>query len=137
MAKTDTATKPVRPGEAEKQAFRQGLEHADTAPSKGKGDALSDDGADKVVKATFSIPRTEYDVIAMVNERCLEKNVVVSRSQVVRAGLALLESVSDRELLEVICKLTKVKLGRPPAKKRRPRGETLALTERPLQRNGR
>ncbi|HYG08770.1 MAG TPA: hypothetical protein VD835_02235 [Pyrinomonadaceae bacterium] len=117
MAKKDTASKLLRSLEAEKQTFRKRIENADTVLGKGKGDAPSDDGADKVVRDTFSMPGAEYDVIAEIKDRCLEKKVVVNKSQVVRAGLALLQSVSDRELLDVIGKLTKVKAGRPAARR--------------------
>jgi hypothetical protein len=117
MAKKDTASKLMRSLEAEKQTFRKRLESADSVLGKGKEGTAAGDGAEKVIRDTFSMPSAEYDVIARVKERCLEQKVVVNKSQVVRAGLALLEGASDRELLEVINRLTKVKAGRPAARK--------------------
>lgn len=117
MAKKDTASKIMRSLEAEKQNFKKRLENADSALSNGRDDVAAEGSADKVIRDTFSMPNAEYELIAKIKERCLEKKVVVSKSQVVRAGLALLEAVSDRQLLDVINKLTKVKAGRPVARR--------------------
>lgn len=117
MAKKDTASKLLKSLEAEKQTFRKRIENADAALGKSKGDASPDDGADKVIRDTFSMPSAEYEVIAEIKDRCLEKKVVVNKSQVVRAGLALLRGITDRELLDVIGRLAKVKAGRPAVKK--------------------
>ena len=117
MAKKDTASKLMRSLEAEKQTFRKRLGSADSVPGKAKDGVPPGNSDEKVIRDTFSMPGAEYDVIAKVKDRCLEKKVVVNKSQVVRAGLALLEAVSDRELLDVISRLTKVKAGRPAARK--------------------
>ena len=117
MAKKDTASKLMRSLEAEKQTFRKRLESADSVLGKGNDGAPSGDGAEKVVRDTFSMPVAEYGVIEQIKDRCLEKKLVVNKSQVVRAGLALLQGISDGELLKVINKLTKVKAGRPAVKK--------------------
>jgi hypothetical protein len=113
----DTASKIMKGLEAEKETFRQRVEKADSALGKGGNGAPTDAGAEKVIRDTFSMPSVEYEVIAEIKDRCLEKKVVVNKSQVVRAGLVLLQGISDRELLDVIGRLTKVKAGRPAAKK--------------------
>ena len=113
----DTGSKIMRGLEAEKETFRQRIEKADSALAKGSDGASSDDNTKKVIRDTFSMPSVEYEVIAEIKDRCLEKKVVVNKSQVVRAGLALLQAVSDKELMDVIGKLTKVKAGRPAVRK--------------------
>ena len=70
----------------------------------------------QTVRDNFTFPQNDYELIASLKERCLQQAVSVSKSEIIRAGLHALESMSDPELLELIENLEKLKTGRPPSK---------------------
>ena len=69
---------------------------------------------EKVVRDTFTMPRADYEKIAVLKQRCLDAGVVVKKSELVRAGLLLLESVSPERLFAALTAVEPVKTGRPP-----------------------
>ncbi|HEV2717794.1 MAG TPA: hypothetical protein VGU64_21190, partial [Terriglobales bacterium] len=54
-----------------------------------------------------------------LKERCIGLGVAVKKSELLRAGLAVLDRLADERLAEVIAKVERVKTGRPPGKKKR------------------
>ena len=70
----------------------------------------------ETVRDNFTFPQNDYELIASLKDRCLQQAVSVSKSEIIRAGLHALESMSDPELLELIENLAKLKTGRPPSK---------------------
>ena len=70
----------------------------------------------QTVRDNFTFPQKDYELIAFLKDRCLQQAVSVSKSEIIRAGLHALESMSDPELLELIENLEKLKTGRPPSK---------------------
>ena len=125
MSRKDRKTAFLSSIKAEEQAVRSRFEKADTAlardtrkGSKGglaaapvKGTA---EHAEKVVRDSYTMPPKEYETITKVQQRCLKRGLVVSKSEVVRAGFAALGALPDRELFALIEGLVKVKTGRPP-----------------------
>jgi hypothetical protein len=99
---------------AEEQAVKSRFERAETALS-GKGAANSghSDNASKVIRDSFTMPSVDYELIPAIKTRCLKAGVSVNKSEILRAGLNALESMSDKELLKVVNGLVKVKPGRP------------------------
>jgi hypothetical protein len=71
---------------------------------------------EKVIRDSFTLPGRDYELIATIRQRCLKLTVNATKSEVIRAGLHILESLSDEELLIVINCLEKVKTGRPSEK---------------------
>lgn len=67
----------------------------------------------KVIRDSFTIPESDYELIASIRQRCLNSATNATKSEVVRAGLQVLMSLNDDELLEAIARLEKVKTGRP------------------------
>ena len=63
--------------------------------------------------ASFTIPADEYQAATDLIRRMLKRQKVVSRSVLVRGGLILLHRLSDKELIELIEGLPKVRPGRP------------------------
>ncbi|MCX4161691.1 hypothetical protein NID80_09445 [Paraburkholderia megapolitana] len=68
---------------------------------------------EKVVRDSFTMPKSDYEKIAALKQKCVEEGVAVKKSELLRAGLALLESVPTKRLLETIAAVETVKTGRP------------------------
>ncbi|SAL88409.1 hypothetical protein AWB74_08549 [Caballeronia arvi] len=69
---------------------------------------------EKVVRDTFTMPRSDYGKIATLKQRCLEEGVLVNKSELLRAGLLLLEAASPEHLRDAVSAVEKIKTGRPP-----------------------
>jgi hypothetical protein len=102
---------------AEEQAVRSRFQKADAALEKGRAPAApSADGEGKVIRDSFTMPAPDYDLIAKIKKRCLKGETSVTKSEILRAGLLALDSMSDGALLKTFGNLSKVKTGRPPRK---------------------
>ena len=106
---------------AEEQAVRSRFEKAESVMGQGKSSPRVQqpppaDGAGKVIRDSFTIPGDEYELISRIKKRCMKAGVSASKSEVLRAGLAALDAMPDRELAKVFGTLSRVKTGRPPSK---------------------
>ncbi|MGF6408673.1 hypothetical protein OKW37_000343 [Paraburkholderia sp. MM5482-R2] len=72
---------------------------------------------EKVVRDTFTMPRADYEKIAVLKQRCLDAGVDVKKSELLRAALLLLESEPTKRLLAAVTAVEPVKTGRPPKSK--------------------
>jgi hypothetical protein len=68
---------------------------------------------EKVVRDSFTMPKSDYDKIAALKQKCLEAGVSVKKSEILRAGLVLLESAALKRLLAAVSAVEQVKTGRP------------------------
>lgn len=68
---------------------------------------------EKVVRDSFTMPKSDYEKIAALKQKCLEAGVSVKKSEILRAGLLLLESATSKRLLAAISAVETVKTGRP------------------------
>jgi hypothetical protein len=109
---------------AEEQAVRNRFEKAESVLGQGKSATRAQqsppasNGAGKVIRDSFTIPGDEYELISRIKKRCMKAGVSANKSEVLRAGLAALDSMSDRELAKAVEGLARVKTGRPPSKKK-------------------
>ncbi|MBD0262480.1 MAG: hypothetical protein ICV78_07045 [Tolypothrix sp. Co-bin9] len=71
---------------------------------------------EKVIRDSFTLPSGDYELIATIRHRCLNSAVNATKSEVIRAGLHVLLSLSDEDLISAIESLEKVKTGRPAGK---------------------
>lgn len=78
-----------------------------------KEDDLQPEKKQKVIRDSFTLPSGDYELIATIRQRCLKSAVNATKSEVIRAGLHILQSLSDEELIRAIESLEKVKTGRP------------------------
>lgn len=69
--------------------------------------------AKKVIRDSFSMPEDDYLLIARMRERALKNQMAVTKAEVIRAGLHLLNALSDSEITKTFRALEKVKTGRP------------------------
>jgi hypothetical protein len=59
------------------------------------------------------MPKSDYAKIATLKQKCLNAGVSVKKSEVLRAGLLLLEGATLENLLAAISAVETVKTGRP------------------------
>lgn len=121
MAKKDMKRALGASLKAEEQAVRSRFEKAESVMGGGKSAPRAPEqprnGADKVIRDSFTIPGDEYELISHIKKRCMKAGVSANKSEVLRAGLAALEAMPDKDLANLLGKLPRVKTGRPPVKK--------------------
>jgi len=67
----------------------------------------------KVVRDSFTMPEGDYAKLAALKARCLTAGVHVKKSELLRAGLQVLETLPAKKLLAIIAGVENVKTGRP------------------------
>ncbi len=76
---------------------------------KGKGKGKKP----KLVRHSFSMPEIEYAQIPALKKRIASLGGSVKRSELVRAGLALLSVLNNVQLTTVMARIERIKTGRP------------------------
>ena len=71
--------------------------------------------ADKVVRDSFTMPQSDFDIIDRIKLRAIEWKQPVKKSEVLRAGLQALEALSDAKVRALLAGLAPIKKGRPKA----------------------
>lgn len=69
----------------------------------------------KLVRDSFTIPKAEYAAIEALKGRALTLGVAVKKSELLRAGLMLLQPLSDARFKAAIALVPTIKTGRPAA----------------------
>ena len=72
----------------------------------------------KVVRDAFTMPAEDHDLFTEIQRKCISLGMVVTKSEIVRAGLKHLSSVSENNLEEIIKAVPKIKTGRPGPSRR-------------------
>ncbi len=70
----------------------------------------------RVIRDSFSLPATDYAIIATLRERALKAGVYANKSELVRAGLRLLQEMNEADFVSAVQRIEKIKTGRPSAK---------------------
>lgn len=65
----------------------------------------------RVMRANFSMPYADYELMNRLRERCSRQGVILTRSEVLRAGLHALDQLAATQLLAVIRSLERLKPG--------------------------
>jgi hypothetical protein len=69
----------------------------------------------KLVRDSFTIPKAEYAAIDALKQRAAKLGQSPKKSEVLRAGIMLLASLSDAALLTALGHVPAIKTGRPKA----------------------
>lgn len=72
----------------------------------------------KLVRDSFTMPDSEYALIATLKKRCLTAGLAAKKSEILRAAIANLIKLSDVALIASMRRLEVIKTGRP-AKERK------------------
>ncbi|MDP2834177.1 MAG: hypothetical protein Q8Q28_12965 [Pseudomonadota bacterium] len=67
----------------------------------------------RLVRDSFTMPETEYQLIAAIKKRCLDAGVAARKSEILRAAITGLAKLGDAELITAIQSLATIKTGRP------------------------
>ena len=67
----------------------------------------------KVVRDSFTMPQTDYDLITLLKKRSLQSGIETNKSEILRAGLLSLNQMTEKDFLEKIQTVEKIKTGRP------------------------
>lgn len=70
---------------------------------------------EKVVRDSFTMPRSDYAKIAALKQKCANNGRRVKKSELLRAALTLLDAAPEKRLLAAIDALETVPTGRPPS----------------------
>jgi hypothetical protein len=70
-------------------------------------------GDSAIIRETFSMPPGDSDLIDQLRQRSAAQGVMLNRSEILRAGLVALSTLSDAKLVEIGNKVPKMKTGRP------------------------
>jgi hypothetical protein len=70
----------------------------------------------KLVRDSFTFPENDYALIACLKLRALAAGSEFKKSEILRAGLAALQAMSDADLTKVLGSVERIKTGRPSKK---------------------
>ena len=122
-AKTEKAVKPAssaspaanaKPAKAPKEAKAVKTAKTASVPATvAEKKARVKKEKEKVVRDSFTMPKSDYAKIAELKQRCLDAGLSVKKSELLRAGLNLLAVSPAKRLIAAVQELEAVKTGRP------------------------
>jgi hypothetical protein len=71
----------------------------------------------KVVRDSFTMPEAEYKLLGEVKRDCLKAGIEVKKSELLRAGVALIRKMDINQIKTVLSALQPLKAGRPKKEK--------------------
>ncbi|HKW82518.1 MAG TPA: hypothetical protein VJN68_02095 [Burkholderiaceae bacterium] len=67
----------------------------------------------KLVRDSFTIPKAEYVVLEGLKQRAADLKRPTKKSELIRAGIAVLKKMGDKEFLAAVGDVPSLKTGRP------------------------
>jgi hypothetical protein len=108
-AKKNTSPSPARAKPAQTRKNAPG-----TFPVAGKeSDKPAKVKKTKRIRDSFTMPKGEYALIAILKKRCLDAGMPAKKSEILRAAIANLAKLSDTSVVSAVRKLQTFKTGRP------------------------
>ena len=107
----NTPTKPETP-----VPLMEVLDASDNEPTKKSK-------KEKVMRDSFTMPAADYDKIAALKKKCLAMGISVKKSELLRAGLGVLECLSTKDLAQAVGTVESIKTGRPAGDKKKTKGD--------------
>ncbi len=104
----------------EEKTVKDRFEKAETLLGGKTETEISEKGIEKqfeervnVVRDSFTMPQTDYDLITLLKKRSLQSGIETNKSEILRAGLLSLNQMTEKDFLEKIQTVEKIKTGRP------------------------
>jgi hypothetical protein len=82
-------------------------------PTKAKQNTEQKPKKPKLVRDSFTFPKDEYQAIAGLKQKALGLKHSAKKSEILRAGLMLLNGLNDKAFLAALSKVPALKTGRP------------------------
>ena len=117
-ASTQTA-QPTAPKTVRKAVKKAPRKSAVKAPVKVKADTTAQPAPEtklkkpKLIRDSFTFPKDEYQAIAGLKQKALGLKHSAKKSEILRAGLKLLNSLNDKAFLAALTNVPALKTGRP------------------------
>ena len=70
----------------------------------------------KLVRDSFTIPKAEYGVLDALKQRADKLSRPAKKSELLRAGIKILATLSDAALMTALAQVPTIKTGRPTSK---------------------
>ena len=86
---------------------------ANTAPAKTEASKPAKEKKVKVVRDSFTLPKTELLQIADMKKRAMALGIEVKKSELIRAGLQAISSMADASFKKALGNVPTIKTGRP------------------------
>ena len=67
----------------------------------------------KAARDSFTMPQDEHQFLETIQQNCLDEAVYVTKSEILRAGLAVIRKMPTSRILKIISNLPKLSPGRP------------------------
>lgn len=67
----------------------------------------------KLVRDSFTIPKSEYQVLDVLKQRAIEQKYPIKKAELLRAGIKALERMDDAAFVDAIKAVPNLKTGRP------------------------
>lgn len=83
------------------------------APTPAKADKAAKARKPKMIRDSFTMPKAEYAVIDALKARATQAGRPAKKSELLRAGVKLLEGLAPAALVAVLQALPAIKTGRP------------------------
>ncbi|HEX8138342.1 MAG TPA: hypothetical protein VF544_12190 [Pyrinomonadaceae bacterium] len=116
MAKRDIKKALGASLKAEERAVKSRFEKAGTTLGEREPaprEQPQQDGAGKLTTESFHLADGEEELLSRLKRRCKRAGISANKSEIVRAGLAALDRMQDRELERLFDGLTRAKSARP------------------------
>jgi len=108
------AAAPAAPAPKAADATTAKAENKPAAKPTAKADKNAKPKNAKLVRDGFTMPESEYDLIAAVKKRCVANGLAVKKSEVLRAAIIAFAAQSDAAVTTALQALDVIKTGRPP-----------------------
>ncbi len=104
VAKKTSIVKKVAAKKATKKASKKTL---------GKSTKATKTVKTKLVRDSFAIPEKEYAALVAVKKACLKAGLEIKKTELIRIGIALVNTLTTAKIKTAQAKLTQISAGRP------------------------
>lgn len=109
-----TALKKTTPKPAAKPATKTATKTATRTATRAAKPVLAEVKVKhKLVRDSFTIPKAEYVVLESLKLRAADLKRPTKKSELIRAGIAVLKAMSEKEFLAAVNGVPSLKTGRP------------------------
>ena len=114
-AKAPSKARPAAKAPAGKAAAKPAKAAKPQKPAPAAAADTAKAAKPKLVRDSFTIPKSEYQLLDALKLRAAALKRPTKKSELLRAGIAALNAMADKPLLDALAKVPSLKTGRPKA----------------------